>query len=105
MVAARHMAIEEQAVQSRLARQFNSSLFLQLALQRVAERLTGFHATARQMPAGDITVLDQKYAILAVQHDGADPEGHAAGEPPIEMKNPPQHRFQALSQALQVHRQ
>jgi len=49
-------------------------------------------------------VLDQKHAIIAVQHHGADPKRHAAGEAPIEMENPPQRRLEALSQILQVHR-
>src|SRR6202040_2988295 len=56
------------------------------------------------MPAGDVAVLDQKHAVVAVQHYGADPERHAAGESPIQMKNPPQQRLKPLSQILQVHR-
>ena len=63
-----------------------------------------FDAAARQMPAGDITVLDQKDLAVTVQHHGTDPQRHAAGEPPIEMKNPPQDRLKALSHALQVQR-
>jgi hypothetical protein len=46
-------------------------------------------------------VLDQKYLVVAVDHDPAHPQGHAAGDPPIEMKSPPQLRLQALSNILQ----
>jgi hypothetical protein len=69
-----------------------------------AKCFADFDAAARQMPAGDVAVLDQKHAVVAVQHYGADPERHAAGESPIQMKNPPQQRLKPLSQILQVHR-
>src|SRR3984893_3149435 len=104
VVAAGDVAVEEQTVQRRLAREFDSSLLGQLAPQRVAKCFADFDAAPRQMPAGDVAVLDQKHAVVAVQHYGADPERHAAGETPIQMKNPPQQRLKPLSQILQVHR-
>ncbi len=94
VVSPRNMAVEEQAVQGRFARQFNSPLLHQFAPQRIAKRFADFDAAARQVPAGDITVLDQKHPAVAVQHHGTNPKRHAAGEPPIEMKNPPQHRLE-----------
>src|SRR5487761_2374614 len=104
MIAAGDVTVEEQAVQRRLAGNFDPSLFLQFALQGIAERFAYFHAAAGQVPTADIAVLDQKYPIFTVEHDGADPERHAARESPIEMKNPPQRRLKAPSQVLQVHR-
>jgi hypothetical protein len=53
------------------------------------------------MPAGDIAVPDQKHPVVAIEHDAADAERHAAGDPPVEVKATPQQRFQALSQMLQ----
>jgi hypothetical protein len=53
------------------------------------------------MPAGDIAVLDQKHLVVAVEHDAADPQSHAAGDPPIEMKYAPELWLQALSNLLQ----
>ena len=69
-----------------------------------SKRLADFDAAARQMPAGDIAVLDQKHPVLAVQHHAADPERHAAGEAPIEMETPPQRRLERSVAVLQVHR-
>ena len=46
-------------------------------------------------------MLDQKHPVVAIEHDAADPERHAAGDPPVEMKDPPQQRLEALSQMLQ----
>jgi hypothetical protein len=89
MIAAGDVAVEEQAVQGRLSQEFNSPLFRQLAPERIAKCFANVDAAAWQMPTGDIAMLDQKHAIFTVEHDGADPERHAAGEAPIEMKNPP----------------
>ena len=51
------------------------------------------------MPAGDIAVPDQKHLVVAIEHDAADAQRHAAGHPPVEMEDPPQLRFEALSQS------
>jgi hypothetical protein len=53
------------------------------------------------MPAGDIAVPDQKHPVVAIEHDAADPERHAAGHPPVEVKGASQRRFQAPAQMLQ----
>jgi hypothetical protein len=74
-------------------------------LQCIEERFSDFDAAARQVPARDIAVLDQKYAIVAVEHHGTDPKRHASRETPIEVEDLPQHRLDPLSQELQVHRQ
>src|ERR1700678_2701973 len=103
VVPAGNMTIEEHAVQGRLIEHFNPALLQKLAAQRIAKGLAYFDAAARQMPAGDIAVLDQKHPVIVVQHHATDPERHAAGEPPIEMKNSPQRRLKPLSQVLLVH--
>ena len=90
------MAVEEQAVQQGIAGQLDPPLLHQFAAQRLVKGFADLDAAARQMPAGDIAVLDQKYPVFAVQHHGADPERHAAGEPPVEMENPAQHRLEPL---------
>src|ERR1035437_11199497 len=100
VVATGDMAVEEQTVQGRRAREFNPSLLRQLAPQRIVECFTDFDATAWQMPAGDIAVPDQKHPRVAVQHHGADPKTHATGGGPIQMKKQPQHRLKAVSKAL-----
>jgi hypothetical protein len=46
-------------------------------------------------------VPDQKYFVIAIEHDASDAQRHAAGHPPIEMERPPQLRLEALSQVLQ----
>jgi hypothetical protein len=53
------------------------------------------------MPAGDIAVPDQKHPVVAIEHDAADPERHAADHPPVEVKGASQRRFQAPAQMLQ----
>jgi hypothetical protein len=45
-------------------------------------------------------VTDQEYPVVAIEHDAADPERHAAGHPPIHVKQPPELRFEALPRAL-----
>ena len=70
-------------------------------MQRVEQRLADLDPSARQVPAGDIAVLDQKHLVVGVEHYGADAQGHAADQPPIEMEHPPELRFKPLSQVLQ----
>src|SRR5258708_29924324 len=103
MVPGRPVIGEEQPVQHRLTRKFNPSLLHQLALQRLAKAFANFDAAAGQVPAREIAVLDQKYSVVCVQHHGADPARHAAGETPVEMKHPPQLRLETLSEALEDH--
>jgi hypothetical protein len=45
------------------------------------------------MPAGDITMLDQKHAIVGVEHDATHAECHAAGKAPIGVEDVPQPRL------------
>jgi 3',5'-cyclic AMP phosphodiesterase CpdA len=43
-------------------------------------------------------MLDQEHAVLLVEHDAAGAERHAAGEPPVQMKHPPQRGLELQSQ-------
>ena len=103
MVAAGDMAVEEHAEQSGFANKLDSALFHQFALQRVAKCFADLDAAARQMPAGHITVLDQKDAIVSIQHHGANAQRHAPGKSPIQVKDPPQRRLEPLPKCLQAH--
>ena len=57
--------IEEHAMQLRRPRELDVSFLAQLARERVAYRLADFHPAARQVPAADIAVLDEKDAAAA----------------------------------------
>ena len=76
-------------MQHRRAHRFDPPLLHQLAMQRVEQRLADLDPSARQVPAGDIAVLDQKHLVVGVEHYGADPQRHAADQPPIEVEHPP----------------
>src|ERR1700757_1783804 len=103
MVAARHMTVEKYAMQLWLAGKHDASLLNQLAPQRIGKAFADLDASAGQMPAGDIAVLDQEHPVVGVQHHAANAERHAAGKTPIEVKQAPQRGLQALSQGLLVH--
>src|ERR1700692_4158269 len=103
VVAVGNVAVEGDSMQRRLPEQLDSALFRKLAGERIAEGFADLDAAARQMPARDIAVPDEKHAVLTVQHHAADPERHAAGEAPIEMEKPPQHRLKTPLQGLRVH--
>src|ERR1700679_1546808 len=104
MIAPGNVAVQENTVQGRLADKFDSPLLRQFALQGLAKCFADLDAAARQVPAADIAVLDQKHSIFVIKHDGADAECHAAGKTPIQMKEPPQRRLKTSSQALQCRR-
>src|SRR5579872_3701167 len=89
VIPARHVAVEEHAVQFGGAGKLDPSLLDKFALERVQDSLADFDATAGKMPAGDITMLDQKYLVVGIEYDGADAERHAAGKSPVEMKKAP----------------
>src|SRR3982074_1805271 len=89
MVAAGNVAVEEKAGPGGAGVQFNPPLLLKFAPQRAAKALAGLNTAARQVPAGDIAVLDQEHPVAVVQHDRADPQSHPAGDSPIEMKDLP----------------
>ena len=46
-------------------------------------------------------MADQKHPLVSIEHDAANAERHAAGEPPIEVEHVPQLRLEAFSQGLQ----
>ena len=69
MIAPRRSAIEVDGVEDRRLGQLDIALLAQFALQRGEQRLAGFDAAARQVPAGDIGVLDQEDAAFAVENE------------------------------------
>ena len=97
MIARRDVAIMEDAVQQRRAVELDPPLLLQLAPQRFDKAFTNLDPAAGQIPAMDIAVLDQEHLVVGVEHDGADSERHAADQPPVEMKHPPDLRLVALA--------
>src|SRR6478735_7366197 len=101
MIAPRDVDVEKQAMQRRCFRQFDPALLHQLPPQGFEKGLADLDAPSRQMPAGDVAVPDQKHPVVAIEHDAADAERHAAGDPPVEVKAAPRQRFQAPSQLLQ----
>lgn len=56
-------------------------LFAEFSLHGVGGTLAGVHATAREMPAGGIRVLQQKDMPLVVENRGADPQRNPVGNP------------------------
>jgi hypothetical protein len=48
-------------------------------------------------------MFHQKDAAIAVQHRAANAQGHAAGEPPVDMKQAAQRRFEPPPYGLQIH--
>ena len=79
VVAAGDVAVEEQAMQDRLAGQFDPPLLHQFPPQGFEKGFADLDPAARQVPAGDIAVPDQKHLVIAVEHDATDPQRHAAG--------------------------
>jgi hypothetical protein len=98
------MAVQVDAEKRGFTDQFDPALLAEFAMQSHTNGLAGFDPAARQVPAADIAVLNQKHAIFAVEHDGADAKRHAARKAPIEVKKPPQRRLETYSQALRCRR-
>src|SRR3954471_15828668 len=101
VVAEGDVAVEKYAVQDGFAGEVDPSFLHQFAPQRFEKALADLDPAARQMPAGNVTVADQKYLVLGIEHDAANAQGHAAGETPIEVEQVPQLRLEALSQVLE----
>jgi len=58
----------------------------ELTGKRKEQRLPGLHPAAREMPAWDVAVPDEKHAAEAIHDHGAHPQGQAARIPPIRMQ-------------------
>jgi hypothetical protein len=48
-------------------------------------------------------MLDQKHTIAAIEHHPAHAERHAAGKPPVHVKQPAQRRLETTAQTLKIH--
>jgi hypothetical protein len=94
VISSRHMAIEKESMQLRLAIEHNVAFLAQLPAQGTSDRLAGLDATPRQMPARDVGVTNQKYAALPIDDERAHPQRQAAGKSPVDVKTAPQQRLQ-----------
>ena len=70
MIATRHTPIVVDGKERRGTGKFDVAFFTQFALKRFRKRFTDLDATARQMPAGDVAVLDQKDPVRTVDDEG-----------------------------------
>jgi hypothetical protein len=48
-------------------------------------------------------VPDQKHPIVTVEHHPPHAERHAAGEPPVQVQQPPQRGLDTKAQPLDIH--
>src|SRR6516162_8971063 len=103
MIAPRGAPVEIDGEEIGLLAELDIALFAQLTRQCRHHRFARLNAAARQMPAGDIAVLDQKHASDAVDDDGADAECQPAREPPIEMEEALDERLKRSAERFEVH--
>src|SRR5262249_38755041 len=64
---------------------FDVAFLLQFAGKGIEHGLARLDAAAREMPAADIRVLDQKHPALRVDHETTNAERQPPGQTPIEM--------------------
>ena len=79
-------------------------MLAQLASEQAFRVLLVHHPLHSNSRMKQLTDSRQLRALLkrhGVEHDGANPERHAADQPPIKMKQPPHLRLVLLSQVLQ----
>src|SRR5262245_3132460 len=100
MIALRNAAVEIDAAQLRRAGQLDVSFLAHLTRKRVEQRLAGLDAAARQMPTGDVGVLDQEHARLRVDHQRTDTERQAARLTQVEVQPTADYRFGKSSQRV-----
>ena len=103
VIPARNKGVEEQAMQLRFPQDLDAALFDQLALQCIEHGFADLDSAARQLPARDVGVLDQKNPLIAVDHDCAHPHGQPTGKPPIEVEKATQNRLKMLSDGRKLH--
>ena len=77
--------VEKYAVQRGRTDELDIAFLAQFPRQRLRDRLAGLDPAARQMPAADIAVLDQKDAPLGIDHQRPHAKRHGARETPIEV--------------------
>ena len=78
-----------------------------LARQGLYERLADLDPTARQMPASNITMLDQQHPAAFVEDEAANPEGHRPPQQKPRMReaqNQPRRQAAGRRPALLLHR-
>ena len=64
----------------------DSALLQEFALECLEQSLAGLDPATRQVPARDVTVLDEEQTALRVDYDRLHTQRHAAGKARIEMQ-------------------
>ena len=82
VIAARHTPIVIDGKERRGPGEFDVAFLTQFALKGFRKRFTDLDAAARQMPAGDVAVLDQKDPSRTVDDQGTYADRQPAGETP-----------------------
>src|SRR3974390_406078 len=103
VVAPGHPDIEEHPAKMRWFYQLDVSLFEQLACQGRNERLSRLHPASGQMPAADVTVLDEKDPAAVIDDQRANAKRHGAGKAPIEMHEPSDCRLDPSPRSRKTH--
>src|ERR1700722_13370713 len=89
MIAPRCATVEINREKNRRLGDLDIAFLAQFPLQRRHQCLAGFDAAARQVPAGNVGVLDQKHAAFTVENKAADAERETARHAPISVQKPP----------------
>src|SRR5690348_8973606 len=90
-------------MEHRRGAQFDIAFLAQLARKRRKQRLVLLDAATRQMPSGNIGVLDQEHPAVAVQDQAAHAESQASRKPPISVEKRPYQRLQLATDKTDGH--
>jgi hypothetical protein len=103
VVATRRAFVEVDRVKLRRGSELDVALFGQLARKGFEKRLARLNAPARQMPAIDVGMLDQKNPAVSVNDNRANAQSRRTREPPIEVHDPPDDGLERSAQTIQGH--
>src|SRR5262249_31211413 len=104
MVAPRNALVEINAVELRRCPDPDIAFLDKFARERLKKGLSCLHATAREMPATDVRMFDQKYAARPVDNHGPGAQCRGTRKPPIKMHSAADHRFERAAKAIEAHR-
>src|SRR5271168_1211698 len=105
MIAPRCAAVEINREKNRRLGDLDIAFLAQFPLQRRHQRLTGLDAAARQVPAGNVGVLDQEHAAFAVENEAADAERQTARQAPISVQKAPDRWLKGAADPIEKHLQ
>jgi hypothetical protein len=83
--------------------QLDIALLAQLARKRRKERFSFLHPAAREVPSGNIGVLDEEHAAFAVQNQAADTDRETTRKSPINVEKHADKRLQGATDSAQCH--